>query len=774
MLPDEFYLPASKRRQGEVVTFYSFKGGVGRTMALSNIAFLAAHSGLRVLVMDWDLEAPGLAYYFRGIVDSTTLSKAKESPGILNMLWDWVIRVQAANSKKDIEKVAEKFRESEIFEKYMTPLLDHRQMHNGGCLDHIGTGSSSNINSPDLTSYEDALARFPWNDFFTKLGGGFVVKSLRQWAKKEYDLVLIDSRTGLAEAAGICTMQLADRVAMCFVMNRQNIDGIARVASAIRQTRGNEVELFAVPMRVAREGTAEESEARARAAAELSKVGGFPLDELQHQLQVLAVKQAENVPFYEAISQVIAEDPELDSLTLNYARLAKELIGDPIPILPVNEDWLKVIQARLKPGFATKEFIEKLSNAEPFRGIEEFNRLLAGAQEHVSEGNEIDKEYVQTLVQASLAFSNGQYAFEAHAIRESCLDLLRMLFRKDFSWREMLVDAIDQHLAAGSSIFDDGATDETALLDELDGLLAVEASVEAQLRRVGLKRRSAQLYSQNGDYVLALHDNSIGVNKIVEIYSAPYLLSVEQANEVYALEIHLSLQRGVILEQVSAKEDALDAYWECLSLAAQNTELISQLNESTEVALAVADAHGRIALLESERNPLEDRCEHAVQSARIPNAVISNSKFFELIDILKRDPLGPERIFTFLELNLDSEQGFRPGSMVFQFSRSLRSVILFVKFINWFVREFGPNLALRPLNISLKLLDVLNMSLIQVTRRLPGSLPRLRQSSSPFGELMEEFSQLKEFVGLTNINWTAVQDVSALVQEANQRFSIKK
>ena len=43
-----------------VTTFYSFKGGVGRTMALVNVAVELANTGRRVLVVDFDLEAPGL------------------------------------------------------------------------------------------------------------------------------------------------------------------------------------------------------------------------------------------------------------------------------------------------------------------------------------------------------------------------------------------------------------------------------------------------------------------------------------------------------------------------------------------------------------------------------------------------------------------------------------------------------------------------------------------------------------------------------------------
>ena len=46
-----------------VITFYSFKGGVGRTMALVNVAAELVRRGRKVLVVDFDLEAPGLETY---------------------------------------------------------------------------------------------------------------------------------------------------------------------------------------------------------------------------------------------------------------------------------------------------------------------------------------------------------------------------------------------------------------------------------------------------------------------------------------------------------------------------------------------------------------------------------------------------------------------------------------------------------------------------------------------------------------------------------------
>src|SRR5947209_4993357 len=45
----------------KVVAFYSFKGGVGRTMSLLSVAYTLARRGRKVVVADWDLHAPGLS-----------------------------------------------------------------------------------------------------------------------------------------------------------------------------------------------------------------------------------------------------------------------------------------------------------------------------------------------------------------------------------------------------------------------------------------------------------------------------------------------------------------------------------------------------------------------------------------------------------------------------------------------------------------------------------------------------------------------------------------
>src|SRR5688572_5754613 len=63
-----------------IITFYSYKGGVGRSMALANIAYELSKKGLKVLIVDWDLEAPGLEKYF------TSYIKDSNGNGLLPML----------------------------------------------------------------------------------------------------------------------------------------------------------------------------------------------------------------------------------------------------------------------------------------------------------------------------------------------------------------------------------------------------------------------------------------------------------------------------------------------------------------------------------------------------------------------------------------------------------------------------------------------------------------------------------------------------------------
>ena len=80
------------------------------------------------------------------------------------------------------------------------------------------------------------LERFDWHDFFSEGGGNFFEQLRAQW-KAAYDVVLIDSRTGLTDSGGICTIQLPDIVVAMFTANFQSLYGARDVMRLAQQSR---------------------------------------------------------------------------------------------------------------------------------------------------------------------------------------------------------------------------------------------------------------------------------------------------------------------------------------------------------------------------------------------------------------------------------------------------------------------------------------------------------------------------------------------------------
>src|SRR5580692_217622 len=77
---------------GQIVTFYSYKGGTGRTMALANTAWILASNGLKVLVVDWDLDSPGLHKFYHPFLDQ---AKIVATPCIIELITDYALAATA-------------------------------------------------------------------------------------------------------------------------------------------------------------------------------------------------------------------------------------------------------------------------------------------------------------------------------------------------------------------------------------------------------------------------------------------------------------------------------------------------------------------------------------------------------------------------------------------------------------------------------------------------------------------------------------------------------
>ena len=197
-------MAVNETARGQIVTFYSYKGGTGRTMALANVAWILASQGLQVLVVDWDLESPGLHRYFHPFLRDKEL---RATPGVIEMIWDYSIATMQRNRDEDSQELLTGH--AKIQRRAVSLNWD---FSHGGVIDFVAAGQQD-------SAYSRLVSTFDWANFYERQGGASFIDAVRAQMRAEYDVVLIDSRTGLSDVAGICTVQLPDLVVNCFTMS---------------------------------------------------------------------------------------------------------------------------------------------------------------------------------------------------------------------------------------------------------------------------------------------------------------------------------------------------------------------------------------------------------------------------------------------------------------------------------------------------------------------------------------------------------------------------
>ena len=217
---------SAPRPGGRVFTFYSYKGGTGRSLAMANIAWILACNGKRVLMIDWDLEAPGLHRYFRPFLIDDELSS---SEGLLDLVDRYASRVVAPTEAGAQSPSQDWYLEYADYTDYLLS-INFRNFPHGGRLDLLPAGRQGE-------SYAVKVNSFNWQNLYDRLAGGGFFEAVKARAVREYDYVLIDSRTGVSDTAGICSVQMPDTLVVCFTYNNQSIMGASSVARSARGLR---------------------------------------------------------------------------------------------------------------------------------------------------------------------------------------------------------------------------------------------------------------------------------------------------------------------------------------------------------------------------------------------------------------------------------------------------------------------------------------------------------------------------------------------------------
>jgi NB-ARC domain/TIR domain/Sel1 repeat/CobQ/CobB/MinD/ParA nucleotide binding domain len=249
-----------------IVTFYSYKGGVGRSMALANVAAWLRLQGLQVVMIDWDLEAPGLESFFAADLAERTMLRAKIGlVDLISMYKDVFpslpkpVPAAAGSSPAGSDLLAQFVATLDEMLPPIAHTLIPIRIESAG----TGTGKLSLLSAgcrdeTRFNNYAQTVQQFDWENFYASYHG----EAYFEWMRRQLlrpgiaDIVLIDSRTGVAEMSGVCTRQLADVVVMLCAPNEQNLEGTGAMAKSftrpdvLEARRGRVLDLLPVPARV--------------------------------------------------------------------------------------------------------------------------------------------------------------------------------------------------------------------------------------------------------------------------------------------------------------------------------------------------------------------------------------------------------------------------------------------------------------------------------------------------------------------------------------------
>jgi MinD-like ATPase involved in chromosome partitioning or flagellar assembly len=185
--------PLSSAGAPPIITFHSFKGGVGRTTLVAAYALWLASKAARnrVAIIDLDLEAPGVG----------TLFSAESERGVLDVLVDHIAtgRIDLADASIPSQLAGDLGPKITVFP----------------------AGRMS-------ASYVQKLARL---DFSSTEPGqdnpvGTALAAMLRAMKGDHDIILLDARAGLHDLAGMSLHGLAHVDVLVFRSTTQNLAGL--------------------------------------------------------------------------------------------------------------------------------------------------------------------------------------------------------------------------------------------------------------------------------------------------------------------------------------------------------------------------------------------------------------------------------------------------------------------------------------------------------------------------------------------------------------------
>ncbi len=208
---DKFNCPELMQyQQTPIVTFYSYKGGLGRSTTLASFAsYLSIHCKYKVLILDCDFEAPGYSNFY-GIGQSSQ----QHHNGIVEYLMDsqYEQNVNVEDYVLEIDK--EYSGEGSIY------------MMLAGNLDESIIEGDNHLLNRNIDHYLEGLARLDITDSEHLVNKFTLMLNKLESSKYSPDVILVDSRTGFNDIFAFLANGLSKINVGFFGNNKQTLPGL--------------------------------------------------------------------------------------------------------------------------------------------------------------------------------------------------------------------------------------------------------------------------------------------------------------------------------------------------------------------------------------------------------------------------------------------------------------------------------------------------------------------------------------------------------------------
>ncbi|MEK6754367.1 MAG: TIR domain-containing protein [Chloroflexota bacterium] len=317
---------------GQIFTFYSYKGGTGRSMALANVACVLADKWAddeKILMIDWDLEAPGLHSFFDRHLKKTNSFELDKQLGLIDLF----IKFKESCAKlSPSDEIPNSFFEDVNINKYILETdINNLFLMTAGLFDDL---------------YPTKVNTFNWEDLFNQ--SPRLIPSFANYLAKNFKYVLIDSRTGFTDISSVCTSLMPERLIVVFTPNRQSLTGVLGLVEHVTTYRKKSDDLrplvvFPLPSRI--ENAELELQKDWRYGSKKNKVDGyqpqfesilnqvydFPEGNLTDYFNDIQIQYVPRYSYGEEIAVLLDRSEDRLSISRSYENFAEAIVSIDAP-----------------------------------------------------------------------------------------------------------------------------------------------------------------------------------------------------------------------------------------------------------------------------------------------------------------------------------------------------------------------------------------------------------------------------------------------------------